>query len=175
LLIGRDGGIGGSLRQQAAALGLADNILWLGERTDAQDLLAVADIGVLPSHEEGFSNSLIEKMAHALPVVATRVGGNVDAVVDGTTGSLVPAGDPAALGAAIANLYEDSRLRANMGAAARLRVEQRFSLDACTGHYLNLYRGLMQSNKTPVKELINPREQGGPAGLMPASADRILA
>lgn len=84
--------------------------MWLGERADAQALIAAADIGVAPSHEEVFSNSLIEKMAHGLPVIATRVGGNIDAVVDGETGWLVPVSDAVALGEAITALHEKFQL-----------------------------------------------------------------
>jgi glycosyltransferase involved in cell wall biosynthesis len=160
LLIGRDQGIGAALQRQASALSIADNILWLGERADSQQLLVAADLGVLPSHQEGFSNSLIEKMALGLPVVATRVGGNLDAVADGETGRLVPAADPAALGEAIAALYGDAGLRARMGAAARSRVERLFSLDACAGRYLNLYCGLMQHIEKPVAQLIDRPESG---------------
>lgn len=156
MLIGRDEGIGATLRRQAEQLGIAGNILWLGERADSQDLIATADLGVLPSHQEGFSNSLIEKMAHGLPVVATRVGGNIDAVADGDSGRLVPVGDAAALGAAITALYEDAGLRARMGVAARLRVERLFSLQACARRYLDLYRGLMDNRETPVAQLIDP-------------------
>jgi glycosyltransferase involved in cell wall biosynthesis len=156
MLIGRDEGIGATLKQQAGQLGLAGNVLWLGERADTQDLIAAADLGVLPSHQEGFSNSLIEKMAQGLPVVATRVGGNIDAVVDGETGRLVSVGDADALGAAIVALYEDAGLRARMGAAARLRVERLFSLKACARRYLDLYRGLMDNRETPVAQLIDP-------------------
>jgi glycosyltransferase involved in cell wall biosynthesis len=156
MLIGRDDGIGAALKAKAHSLGIAGNILWLGERSDTQNLLAAADLGVLPSHEEGFSNSLIEKMASALPVVATRVGGNSDAIVDGESGRLVPVRDAAALGAAIVALYEDPGLRARMGAAARLRVERFFSLDACVRRYLNLYGGIIGNRVAPVAELIDP-------------------
>ena len=156
MLMGRDDGIGAALKSKAKSLGIAANILWLGERSDSQVLLAAADLGVLPSHEEGFSNSLIEKMAHALPVVATRIGGNSDAVVDGESGRLVPVRDPAALGMAIAELYEDPGLRARLGAAARLRVNRFFSLDACVRRYLNLYGGIIGNRVAPVAELIDP-------------------
>ncbi len=156
LLIGRDEGIGPKLQQQAQLLGIGANILWLGERTDPQAVLAVADLGTLPSHQEGFSNSLIEKMAHALPVVATRAGGNSDAIVDGESGHLVPIADPAALGAAIAALYEDAGLRARIGAAARLRVERLFTLEACVRRYLNLYLGITANAGVPVARLIDP-------------------
>ena len=159
ILIGRDEGLGRKLRRQADLFGISSNILWLGERSDPQAMLAAADLGVLPSHQEGFSNSLIEKMAHALPVVATRAGGNSDAVVDGESGCLVPIANPEALGAAIVTLYEDAGLRTRMGAAARLRVERMFTLETCVRRYLNLYRGIVASPGAPVAQLIDPQHE----------------
>jgi glycosyltransferase involved in cell wall biosynthesis len=156
VLIGRDEGISQDLQQKAELLGIGPNILWLGERSDPQTVLAAADLGVLPSHQEGFSNSLIEKMAQGLPVIATRVGGNSDAVVDGENGRLVPVADPTALGAAIAELYEGPDLRTRMGAAARLRVEHLFTLGTCVRRYLNLYRGIVADAGVPVARLIDP-------------------
>jgi glycosyltransferase involved in cell wall biosynthesis len=158
MLIGRDQGIGAALQRQAEELGIGGSIMWLGERADSLALIAAADLGVLSSHQEGFSNSLIEKMAHGLPVVATRVGGNIDAVIDGESGCLVPVSDAAALGEAIAALYENPALRTRMGAAARLRVERLFSLQACARRYLNLYRGLFGHEEKPVAQLIDPPE-----------------
>ena len=160
ILIGRDEGFGRTLRRQAELLGISSNILWVGECSDPQAMLAAADLGVLPSHQEGFSNSLIEKMAHALPIVATRAGGNTDAVVDGESGCLVPIANPEALGAAITALYENAGLRVRMGAAARLRVERLFTLEACVRRYLNLYRGIVASPETPVAQLIDPLHEG---------------
>jgi glycosyltransferase involved in cell wall biosynthesis len=156
VLIGADKGIGGDLQQRAKMLGISPNILWLGERSDSQALLAAADLGVLPSHQEGFSNSLIEKMAQALPVIATRVGGNCDAIVDGESGCLVPVADPSALGAAISALYEDVGLRVRIGTAARQRVEHLFTLEACVHRYLNLYLGIVADRRIPVTQLIDP-------------------
>jgi glycosyltransferase involved in cell wall biosynthesis len=156
ILIGADKGIGGDLQQRAKMLGISPNILWLGERSDSQALLAAADLGVLPSHQEGFSNSLIEKMAQALPVIATRVGGNSDAIVDGESGCLVPVADPSALGAAISALYEDVGLRVRIGTAARQRVEHLFTLEACVRRYLNLYLGIVADRGIPVAQLIDP-------------------
>jgi glycosyltransferase involved in cell wall biosynthesis len=160
MLIGRDEGIGAGLKKKATALGIGSNILWLNEQPNPQALLAAADLGVLPSHEEGFSNSLIEKMAQGMPVIATRVGGNSDAVVDDECGRLVPVKDPAALGAAIASVYEDAGLRARMGAAARVRVERFFSLKVCIQRYINLYQGIIRKEATPVAELIDPLGAG---------------
>jgi glycosyltransferase involved in cell wall biosynthesis len=158
MVIGRDEGIGADLRRQAERLGIGQNILWLGEQADPQALLAAADLGVLPSHQEGFSNALIEEMAQGLPVAATRVGGNSDAIVDGDSGRLVPVAEPAVLGDAIASLYEDPGLRARMGASARARVERFFTLEACVRRYLNLYINIAADRAMPVAQLIDPQE-----------------
>ena len=96
IAIGRDDGIGAELKRQAQALNISGNILWLGERADVGRQLAASDIFVLPSHQEGFSNALLEAMAASLPVIATAVGGNIDAVRDNDTGLLVRVKDPRA-------------------------------------------------------------------------------
>jgi glycosyltransferase involved in cell wall biosynthesis len=156
ILIGRDMGAATALRRQALSLGIDDNMLWLNVRPNAADLLDAADVAVLPSHQEGFSNSLLEKMARGLAVIATRVGGNLDAIDDGVSGILVPPGDPAALGAAILRLHADRELRARLGAAARQRVEQHFSLAACVTRYLNLYGGVRAAGDIPIQSIIEP-------------------
>jgi glycosyltransferase involved in cell wall biosynthesis len=157
LLVGRDEGHGAVLKAQAVALRLSDNVQWLGERRNARELLAAADIAVLPSHEEGFSNSLLEKMAAGLPVVATRVGGNVDAVVQGETGLLVPPHDPAALGRAILTLHEDAIARSSLGLAGRKRVEQLFSIQACVKRYLDLYDSVAEQREGPLDSVVRRR------------------
>ena len=98
---GRDDGAGATLKSWAEALGIGDNTIWAGERSDPDNVYAAADLFVLPSHEEGFSNSLIEAMGYGLPVIATAVGGNLDAVQSGDSGVLVPVRTPEALGEAI--------------------------------------------------------------------------
>lgn len=142
VVIGRDEGEGPQLRLQAERLGIADWILWLGERQDVHAILPVADIGLLVSHQEGFSNALIEAMGWGLPMIATAVGGNLDAIVDGQSGRLIPPRDPAALGAAILELALDPPKRRAMGLAARERTLTMFSQDACVGRYDRLYRGI---------------------------------
>lgn len=137
---GRDDGIGASLAERAAGLG--GRVKFLGARDDVPDLLAAADIGVLASHEEGFPNAVLEAMAARLPVVATSTGGIPEAVDDGRTGLLVPVRGPAELGAALALLIGDARLRRAMGDAGRARVEAEFALDACAAAYARLYRSL---------------------------------
>ena len=83
---------------------------------------------VLPSLTEGISLTLLEAMARGLPVVATRVGGNPEVVVDGVTGFLVPVRDPAALAAAMVRIRQCPALGTEMGLRGRQRVEQEFSV-----------------------------------------------
>jgi glycosyltransferase involved in cell wall biosynthesis len=161
LLVGRDDGAGPALKTQAASHGLQDHMVWLGERPDAEQLCAAADIAVLPSHQEGFSNSLIEAMARGIPVIATAVGGNLDAVVSGQTGLLVPVDAPPALAAAILELAADGGRRSQMGAAARRRVATLFSLEACVRRYVNLYRSAARFGAIPVRAIIEPSPDQG--------------
>lgn len=99
---------------------------WTDGATKAA-LLARAAIYVLPSHNEGLPMSVLEAMAWGLPVVTTRVGGIPELVTDDVDGLLVDAGDQEALAAALGGLLDDAALRARLGAAARARVERRYS------------------------------------------------
>ncbi|EKS35614.1 glycosyltransferase [Afipia clevelandensis] len=155
MVVGRDEGEGSQLRLQAERLGIADRILWLGERRDVQDILAAADVSLLVSHQEGFSNALIEAMGQGLPVIATAVGGNVDAIVDGESGLLVPAQNSAALAVEILDIAMQPQRRQAMGLAARERVLGLFSQDACVSRYARLYRGLSARPKSPVQAIID--------------------
>ncbi len=149
LCVGRDDGLGATLADLASRLHLDRHIRLLGSRADVPNLLASADIGILCSHEEGFSNAVLEGMAASLPMVVTNVGGNAEAVIDGETGFVVPARDPAALGAAILALASKPELREQMGTAARRRVEVHFSLDQCVQRYDALYRKLLRNFDAP--------------------------
>lgn len=137
---GYDAGILDELKAQARASAIEGRVHWLGEMQDIRALLKAADIGVLCSHEEGFSNALLEYMAAGLPVVVTDVGGNAEAVVDGETGWIVPAGDPSALAAKILDLALNEKRRRVFGSAGRRRVEQCFSLETCVASYDSLYK-----------------------------------
>ncbi len=131
-----------SLRELAASLGVAGRVDFLGQRNDTIDLLVAADIGLLASFHEGFSNALLEYMAAGLCPVATAVGGNLDAVEDRVHGLLVPAADVGALAAALQYVLDNPTERATMARAARARVEREFSLEACLDNYEAVYRGL---------------------------------
>jgi len=137
--LGRDDGIAAQLQSQIDAEGLRENIRLMGARSDVPDFLRMADIGVLCSHEEGFSNAILEGMAAGLPMVVTDVGGNAEAVVDGQTGYVVPPHDSAALGEALLKMADNSS-RTAMGEAGRQRTRERFSMSACIDAYEALYR-----------------------------------
>lgn len=138
------GGDPRALSTLAADLGLEARVRWLGSRSDVPALLAASDIGVLPSHEEGSSNAVLEYMAARLPVVATDVGGNPEAVVEGETGHLVPARSPAALAHAIRTVATAPMRAREMGAAGRTRVETTFSMAACVQRYDVWFAGVLE-------------------------------
>lgn len=143
---GRDDGILKRLQDQTRRLDLERQVQFLGERTDVAMLLKSADIGILCSHEEGFANVILEGMAAGLPMVVTDVGGNSEAVVDGETGLIVSTRNPPALAEAILKLATNSEMRQRMGAMARRRVAERFSIDACVGEYDKAYRRLIEQD-----------------------------
>ena len=129
ILVG-DGELRSGLEAQARRLGLASGVHFTGSRDDVADVLALADVFVLPSESEGFGRVLVEAMAMGRPVVATTVGGIPDVVVDGATGLLVAPADPAALADAVRALLDDPARAAALGAAGRARAESTFSLGA---------------------------------------------
>jgi glycosyltransferase involved in cell wall biosynthesis len=115
LLAGEDRGIGRDLKNMAIDLGIAAKVRFLGLRNDIPNLMAASDLSVLPSHEEGFSNVILESMAAGLPVVATGVGGNREAILDGVTGWLVPPRNPAAMAKKIVDLLSDPKRARSWG------------------------------------------------------------
>lgn len=139
LRLGRDDGIGAALQEEAQILGVSGHVRFLGSRNDVPDLLRSADAGILCSHQEGFSNALLEGMAAALPMVVSDVGGNAEAVVDGVTGYVVSARSPALLAEALLRVATMDERRA-MGEKGRRRVETHFSMSACLDAYEALYR-----------------------------------
>jgi glycosyltransferase involved in cell wall biosynthesis len=117
------------LDQQCSSLGLNARVRLLGHTSSPEEFLRNLDLYVQPSAVAGMSNAVLEAMATGLPVVATAVGGTPEAIVDGESGLLVPDGDAAAMAAAVRALVQNADLRRNIGAAARVRVEGRFSVD----------------------------------------------
>lgn len=127
------------LEALSADLGLGEAIRFAGHQKDVRQLLAASDVFVMASSSEGVSLSILEAMAASLPVVATAVGGNHEVVADGETGILVPAGSPEALADALLAVLDDPDRARRLGAAGRLRVEERFSLSKMVSRYEDLY------------------------------------
>lgn len=145
------GGNGEVAETQARAreCSLADQIAfpgWVDEQGVSQ-LLADADIFVLPSRAENQPVSILEAMARAIPVVSTTVGAIPEQVIDGETGFLVPRGEPMPLADALQKLIEAPELRLIMGHAGLRRFEARFSLAASAESFAALYRGLGASGQ----------------------------
>jgi len=127
------------LRRKASEAGVEDRVNFAGEQLDPRPYLAGADLFLLPSRQEGFSNALLEAMATALPIVATDVGGNAEAFIEGEGGRLVPPQQPAAMAAAIAELAKDRLKLSAMGRSNHRRVAERFSLEASARNLANWY------------------------------------
>jgi len=128
------------LQAQADRLNIAGNIHFLGKRDDVSDILSGADVGLLTSHEEGFSNAILEGMAAGLPMIVTDVGGNAEAVEDGKTGYVVPTKNPEELAKSIKKISEDANIRQQFGQAGRKRCEEQFSLESCVTRYEEYYQ-----------------------------------
>ena len=134
------------LARAAEGHGFGSHVSFLGERADAPALLRIADLAVLPSHEEGFSNALIEKMAAGLPVVATDVGGNAEALDGGRAGVLVPPHDPNAMAEAIRCFAQSPGMRAELGRIARNRALHAYSIGHCVDQYEAIYTRLLDGS-----------------------------
>ncbi len=138
LLIGE-----GPLRQQATLLleqaGLIDAAWLPGARNDIADIMRGIDVFVLPSSAEGISNTILEAMASALPVIATDVGGNSELVIDATTGSIVPKSDHLALAQTLTSYIQHTEIRTLHGQAGYQRIQDKFSMNAMVNQYLGVY------------------------------------
>jgi len=139
---------------RVSKLGIADNVELLGWvfGDKKKQLFAEAAVYVLPSYNEGMPMSILEAMAHGLPVVATRVGGIPEVVDSGEDGFLVDAGDVDGLVAAIESLLSDAALRTRMGARARRKVVERFSSEAVIPQVEAIYRSLGAQPVMPAGE-----------------------
>lgn len=142
VLIVGDGPERGGLEALVEQLGLEDNVLLTGARTDVADVLAALDVAVLSSDYEGIPLSILEFMDAGKPIVATHVGGIPEVIEDEVHGVLVPPRDEAALAAAIGGLLRDTDAARQMGARARDRCRRDFSLDHTVERLQQLYERL---------------------------------
>jgi glycosyltransferase involved in cell wall biosynthesis len=130
------------LAAKAGALGVAGHVQFTGPLADVADALRAADLFVLPSVAEGMSNSLLEAMATGLPCVASHIGGNDDLLEPGGAGVLVDTPSTDCWATTLTRLLLDPDARNRLGASARRRVDEEFSLERVVGRYVELYRRL---------------------------------
>jgi L-malate glycosyltransferase len=138
-----EGELRAELTQQVRYLRLERHVLLAGFRPDALSLLKSFDLFVMSSITEGLGTSLLDAMACRVPIVATRVGGIPEVVVDQVTGLLVPGKAPQELAAAIVRLLKDEGVRRAMGASGRARVEAQFTVGRMVGETLGVYSRLV--------------------------------
>lgn len=122
-----------------------ENIFFLGEIGQPEDVLGIADIFVFPSREEGFPNALMEALAAGLPAVCSRIGGVLPLVADGETGILFESGNAAQLAEKLNLLLADEDARARLGDRARRAMEQ-YSFEKTAGEYGRLYERLYRQS-----------------------------
>lgn len=125
-------------------LRISNRVVFITYRDDIPSLLKAIDILVLPTLTEGLSRIILEAMAAQKPVVATNVGGNTEAVVDGETGYIVPPGDSLALAARSNELVADKKKRTKMGQAGRIRVESMFAIQLNVESIQEVYLKLLR-------------------------------
>jgi glycosyltransferase involved in cell wall biosynthesis len=138
LLVGQ-GGLEQELKAEVIKRDLAAHVRFLGFRSDVPALLSLFDVFVLPSLSEGLSMALLEAMAAAKPVVATKVGGNSELVVDGDTGFLIDAESPDSVSDRVVRVLRDKARGACMGERGRHRVRGQFSFRTTVDNYQRYY------------------------------------
>jgi len=169
-----DGPARKALAQEAQQLGVAENTIFTGLRSDVERLLRTFDVVVLSSNHEAFPVTLLEAGACGKPVVATAVGAVDEIVVHGQTGYLVRPGSEVELAGALLRLLRDDSRRAAMGVAARNHIEDRFGLDVMVQQYESLFDELLT-----VKGLLGPKAKARircrAAGVAGSSAPLLTA
>ena len=145
LIVGRDDGMLPELLRYAESANIGENVMYLGSRQDIADIYAASDIGLLVSHQEGFSNAILEGMAAGLPMVVTNVGGNAEAVTHKITGLVVPPMIPSVLSEAIQELLSNPVARKEMGDQGKKKVHSLFSLKNCVNSYDEVYKKLLSA------------------------------
>lgn len=140
LLMVGDGPDRGAVERRARALGVWEQVRFLGVRHDVSRWLRQSDVAVVPSASESFGLAALEALAAGLPVVATRVGGLPEVVREGETGLLAEVGDVDRIAAHLRTLADDAALRARMGAAGREDAIRRFTPEGALGAYESAYQ-----------------------------------
>jgi glycosyltransferase involved in cell wall biosynthesis len=153
LLVAGNGIFDRVYRQQVRAIGCDDMVTFLGFRKDSPDLIAAADLLVLPSLAEAFGLVLTEALYLGTPVVATRVGGIPEIVDDGIDGTLVPPADSEALARAIVELLENPEKRQRLAGAGQQKVLAKFRFEDMVRSYEAIYADVSVDQTSASREL----------------------
>ena len=143
-----DGELRGELESLIESFNVSERVTLLGWRTDVPDLLAALDIFVLPSRWEGLSLALLEASSCGLPVVATDISGNRDAVIEGVDGMLFPMEDAAALAECLSVLISSPETRVRLGSAGREKILKSYRLDSRVKEMADLYSSLAENSSS---------------------------
>jgi glycosyltransferase involved in cell wall biosynthesis len=135
-----------SLQKQIDELGLSSSVVLAGFTDQLDQYMHHFDLFVQSSHTEGMPSVLLEAMAAKTAVVATKVGGTGELVVEGSTGLMVPPNDPKVLADAMQKVLSDDDLRRTMGENGRQRVEKNFAIEAQAEAYWELFSRLQHRN-----------------------------
>jgi glycosyltransferase involved in cell wall biosynthesis len=163
-----DGTLADGIRSNARRLGVADRLMFVERTDDIERFYRAADVVLFPSTREGLPNVVLEAMACGVPVVASRLPGVTDAVIEhGVDGLLVDPQDVGGFADAVRQLA-DAATRARLGTAARTTVERRFSIDETAAAYLRIYRELAGSERLG-------GVFGGASGDAPREADQNVS
>ena len=147
VLIAGQGSIHEVLQGEIAVIRSLERIKLLGRVDDARELLWASDIFAMPSLKEGLGVAALEAMASGLPVIASDVGGLREVVEDGRSGIIVPPANSEEIASAIRRLAESAGLRTQMGAAARARVVENYSMEKMAARTLALYRECVRKTR----------------------------
>src|SRR5262249_30255147 len=142
----------GPEREGAEALArqynIADDVLFVGQIPNIIDYLSIADLLFLPSESESFGLSALEAMACEVPVIATRVGGLPEVVLDGETGVLIELGDTRTMAESAVEILSDERKKREMGARGRAWAVDQFNTEKVIPQYEQLYQRVVEWAKT---------------------------
>ena len=134
------------LKQLVKELGLVDKVIFTGFVDDMVNLYRCLDMVVLPSKSEGFGRTIAEAMAMTKPIIATKVGGIPEIVVEGKTGLLVPSGDSKALAAAILKVVENPELAIKFSINGPKRIAKLFTIENNVNKTEQVYISLLEKS-----------------------------
>jgi glycosyltransferase involved in cell wall biosynthesis len=151
LLVG-EGQDAAALKNRCRELGLVDRVIFTGYQQNVAPFYGASDLIVLPSLSEGLPNVALEALLHRRPIVATRVGGTPEVVIDGETGILVPPADPAALAEAIGRMLDDPELQERFADNGSRLIQEEYSPKAKAARIAEVYDEVLTGRKVTSKQ-----------------------